>query len=280
MDDLALIFSHHHKSDSTSPNGMQENNDNETSRKRLHEDGKAAALSCIISFNNSQHHQNFEQLLEPLLIPKAEANTISFSNINENSAQFEGLIKGRRTGEQAQEHLLAERNRRRKIAKLFVSLASLLPGLNKMDKASILEGAINLIRQLREKAETVQLHHHLETKTNIETNNEAPAVLKKARNYEHQSSIDMMMKSSLPQVEVRSLEEDVLITVYCKKQQKGNIDEILTVIQELDLTIKSSNFMPFGSTTMHITLIAQMNAEFCETTDYLAEKLRLSIIKV
>ncbi|KAK4357584.1 hypothetical protein RND71_023194 [Anisodus tanguticus] len=107
-----------------------------------------------------------------------------------------------------------------------------------MDKASILEGAINLIRQLREKA--------------------APAVLKKARNYEHQSSIDMMMKSSLPQVEVRSLEEEMLITIYCKKQQKGNIDKILSVIHKLHLTIKSCNFMPFGSTTMHITVIAQV----------------------
>ncbi|KAJ8547683.1 hypothetical protein K7X08_011269 [Anisodus acutangulus] len=156
----------------------------------------------------------------------------------------------------------------------------LLVPKEEMDKASILEGAATLIRQLRDhqKVETVQ-HHHLETTTNNEKE-EAPAVLKKARNYENQSSIDMMMKSSLPQVEVRSLEEEMLITIYCKKQQKGNIDKILSVIRKLHLTIKSCNFMPFGSTTMHITVIAQMNDEFCETTNYLAEKLRQSIIKI
>ncbi|OIT03646.1 hypothetical protein A4A49_01330 [Nicotiana attenuata] len=104
-----------------------------------------------------------------------------------------------------------------------------------MDKASILEGATSLIRKLREKGA-------------------APAV-KKARNYEHQSSIDM---SILPEIEVRILEEEVLITVYCKKKYTGIIDEILSVIQKLHLTIKSSNFLTFGNTTMHITIIAQV----------------------
>ncbi|XP_055805559.1 transcription factor bHLH18-like [Solanum dulcamara] len=236
MDDLALIFSHHN---------------NKTSRKQLHEEDqvheKANSLSCIISFNN-----NFEN---SLLIPKGGANnTISFSNINNNTigTQFGGNT--RRTGEQAHEHLLAERSRRRKIAKLFVSLASLLPDLNKMDKTSILEGAANLIRQLGERA----------------------------KEDDHQSSIDMMMKSTLlPEVEVKSLEKELLITIllYFKNQQKGIIDEILTMIQKLQLTIKITNFIPFGSTSMHITVIAQMNEEFCETTDVIAEKLRSSIIK-
>ncbi|XP_060212253.1 uncharacterized protein LOC132639885 [Lycium barbarum] len=122
-----------------------------------------------------------------------------------------------------------------------------------MDKASILEGATTLITQLRERAETMQ---------------------------HHESSIDMM--STLPEVEVRSLEDELLITIYCKKQQTaGNIDEILSVIHKLHLTIKSSNFIPFGSTAMHITVVAQMNNEFCETTtNYLADRLRQSILKM
>ncbi|KAK4715378.1 hypothetical protein R3W88_013716 [Solanum pinnatisectum] len=232
MDDLALIFSHHNKG--------------ETSRKQLHkeEDEKANSLACIISFNN-----NFEN---SLLIPKDEANnTISFSNINNIIG---AKIGERRSGEQAHEHLLAERKRRKKISKLFVSLASLVPGLNKLDKASILEGAATLIRQLGERA----------------------------KQDDHQSTIDMMKKSSLlPEVEVKSLEKELLITILLyKNQQKGNIDEILSVIQRLHLTIKTTNFMPFGSTSMHITVIAQMNDEFCETTDFLAEKLRSSIINV
>ncbi|KAK6788645.1 hypothetical protein RDI58_012443 [Solanum bulbocastanum] len=232
MDDLALIFSHHNKG--------------ETSRKQLHkeEDEKANSLACIISFNN-----NFEN---SLLIPKDEANnTISFSNINNTIGAKFGE---RRSGEQAHEHLLAERKRRKKISKLFVSLASLVPGLNKMDKASILEGAATLIRQLGERA----------------------------KQDDHQSTIDMMKKSSLlPEVEVKSLEKELLITILLyKNQQKGNIDEILSVIQRLHLTIKTTNFMPFGTTSMHITVIAQMNDEFCETTDFLAEKLRSSIINV
>ncbi|KAH0668557.1 hypothetical protein KY289_023050 [Solanum tuberosum] len=232
MDDLALFVSHHNKG--------------ETSRKQLHkeEDEKANSLACIISFNN-----NFEN---SLLIPKEEANnTISFSN---NNNIIGAKFGERRSGEQAHEHLLAERKRRKRISKLFVSLASLIPGLNKMDRASILEGAATLIRQLAERA----------------------------KQDDHQSTIDMMKKSSLlPEVEVKSLEKELLITILLyKNQQKGNIDEILSVIQRLHLTIKTTNFMPFGTTSMHITVIAQMNDEFCETIDFLAEKLRSSIINV
>ncbi|KAG5603782.1 hypothetical protein H5410_025274 [Solanum commersonii] len=210
MDDLALIVSHHNKG--------------ETSRKQLHkeEDEKANSLACIISFNN-----NFEN---SLLIPKEEANnTISFSN---NNNIIGAKFGERRSGEQAHEHLLAERKRRKKMSKLFVSLASLVPGLNRMDKASILEGAATLIRQLGERA----------------------------KQDDHQSTIDMMKKSSLlPEVEVKSLEKELLITILLyKNQQKGNIDEILSVIQRLHLTIKTTNFMPFGTTSMHITVIAQV----------------------
>nr|XP_004238949.2 transcription factor bHLH18 [Solanum lycopersicum] len=234
MDDLALIFSHH--------------NNGESSRKQLHkekEDEKANSLACIISFNN-----NFENSLS---IPKDEANnTISFSNINNIIGAKFGE---RRSGEQALEHLLAERKRRKRISKLFVSLASLIPGLNKMDKASILEGAATLIRQLGERAK---------------------------EDDHHQSTIGMMTKNNLlPEVEIKSLEKELLITILLyKNQQKRNIDEILSVIQRLHLTIKTTNFMPFGTTSMHITVIAQMNDEFCETTDFLAEKLRSLISKV
>ncbi|CAN4124774.1 unnamed protein product [Withania somnifera] len=106
-----------------------------------------------------------------------------------------------------------------------------------MDKASILEGATNLIRQLGER---------------LEANNEKEA--------DCHSSIDMMKSSTLPQVEVRSSEEELLITIllYCKNKQKGIIDEVLSVIQRLHLTIKTTNFMPFGRATMHIKVIAQV----------------------
>ncbi|XP_047255316.1 transcription factor bHLH19 [Capsicum annuum] len=242
MDDLTLIFSHH--------------NNGEKSRKRLHEEDD---LSCIISFNTQQYSDKRCHFLTYPPIRDAN-NSISFSKINNNN--IGAKFGGKRRGKQAHEHLLAERNRRKKISELFGSLASLLPGLNKMDKASILEGATNRIKQLGERGETMQ-HHH-DTKTNNEI-----------------SSIEMV-KSNLPQVEVRSLEEELLITIllYSKNQQKGIIDEILSVIQRLHLTIKTTNFMPFGSISMHITVVAQMKVGFCLTTNFLVEKLRASIIKL
>lgn len=112
MDDLTLIFSHH--------------NNGEKSRKRLHEEDD---LSCIISFNTQQYSDKRCHFLTYPPIRDAN-NSISFSKINNNN--IGAKFGGKRRGKQAHEHLLAERNRRKKISELFGSLASLLPGLNKV----------------------------------------------------------------------------------------------------------------------------------------------------
>ncbi|KAK3026769.1 hypothetical protein RJ639_040308 [Escallonia herrerae] len=61
-----------------------------------------------------------------------------------------------RTLSQAQDHVLAERKRRERLTERFIALSALLPGLKKMDKASVLGNAITHIKQLQERVKTLE----------------------------------------------------------------------------------------------------------------------------
>ncbi|KAF8698653.1 hypothetical protein HU200_034902 [Digitaria exilis] len=51
----------------------------------------------------------------------------------------------------AHEHIIAERKRREKISQRFVELSAVIPGLKKMDKATILSDATRYVKELQEK---------------------------------------------------------------------------------------------------------------------------------
>ncbi|KAK1394661.1 Transcription factor bHLH25 [Heracleum sosnowskyi] len=57
---------------------------------------------------------------------------------------------------QAQDHIMAERKRRKKLSQRFIALSALVPGLKKMDKASVLGDAIKYLKQFQEKVKTVE----------------------------------------------------------------------------------------------------------------------------
>ncbi|KAK4743260.1 hypothetical protein SAY87_001261 [Trapa incisa] len=49
---------------------------------------------------------------------------------------------------QTQDHIMAERKWREKLSQHFIAIFALIPGLKKMDKASVLGGAIKYLKQL------------------------------------------------------------------------------------------------------------------------------------
>ncbi|KAI6695019.1 hypothetical protein NL676_022729 [Syzygium grande] len=95
--------------------------------------------------------------------PSSSSQLISFGGLDSfptESQQFYGAYEiqdcrkeAKRVGAMSrptihtQEHLISERKRREKLRQSFIALSAIIPGLTKMDKASILGDAIKYVKQ-------------------------------------------------------------------------------------------------------------------------------------
>ncbi|KAI3410682.1 BHLH domain-containing protein [Psidium guajava] len=174
---------------------------------------------------------------------------------------------------QTQDHIMAERKRREKLSQRFIALSALVPGLKKMDKASVLGDAIKYLKQLQERVKI------LEEQTR-KRSMESVVFVKKSQVFDDgmNSSTDENFSSGpcdelLPEVEARICDNDVLIKVHCEKS-KGVLEKILGEVEKLHLTIVNSSFMTFGTSAVDVTILAQMDAEFCMPMRDLVKNLR------
>ncbi|XP_055804698.1 transcription factor bHLH18-like isoform X2 [Solanum dulcamara] len=183
-----------------------------------------------------------------------------------------------RTSVQAQDHVLAERKRRERLTQRFIALSTLIPNLKKLDKATVLGDAIEYIKQLEKQVKS------LEEKT--KKCREEPAV-KRPRlvsSYDHSSSSDEISSvstdRSLPDIEVRASDGNILMRIYCKKQN-GIMKEIFNQVDKLNLSIISCSVMPFGHSTSHMAIIAnQMDYKLTSVTpNHIANRIRAAIMK-
>jgi len=63
---------------------------------------------------------------------------------------------------------------------------------------------------------------------------------------------------ALPTVEARVFKKDLLIRIHCKLQN-GILIKILDHLNTLDLYTTSNSVMPFGSSTLDISIVAQVH---------------------
>lgn len=134
-----------------------------------------------------------------------------------------------------------------------------------LDKASILGGTIEQIKQLEERLKTLENQqkkrkNDQETVVSAYPNKQPRLVLCSNDQIDTSSSDDTNLdqQSEVPEIEVRtSCDGNVLLRLHCSKR-KGIIKEILCEVEKLGLCIINSNAMPFGDSTLHISLIAQV----------------------
>nr|GEY32080.1 transcription factor bHLH18-like [Tanacetum cinerariifolium] len=174
----------------------------------------------------------------------------------------------------AQDHILAERKRREKLSQRFIALSALVPGLKKMDKASVLGDAIKHMKTLQEKVKT------LEDQIKKRPNTESVFLVKRyevlADNGESSSSNDDPIHEQLPEIEARFLANDVLIRIHCEKKS-GVLEKILVEIEKLHLSVLNSTCMTFANYALDITVIAQLDKEFAMTMKDLMKNLRSAL---
>ncbi|KAK9000151.1 hypothetical protein V6N11_080657 [Hibiscus sabdariffa] len=173
---------------------------------------------------------------------------------------------------QTHDHIMAERKRREKLSQRFIALSSVVPGLKKMDKASVLGDAIKYLKQLQEKVKI------LEEQTRKKSM-ESVVFVKKSQlsadihDFCSDQNLSGPFDEPLPEIEARFCDQSVLIRIHCEKR-KGLAEKIMSEIEKCHLTVINSNVMTFGSCALDITIVAQMDKEFCMTGKDLVNKLR------
>ncbi|KAJ9170489.1 hypothetical protein P3X46_018594 [Hevea brasiliensis] len=246
-----------------------------------------SSSSHIISFQNSNSsaatsHQLYG--LDPTTVkPKTEVG--SNGNINYTSSLFcQGSFEeyGQGTNKKAgplsrsplhaQDHVIAERKRREKLSQRFIALSAVVPGLKKMDKASVLGDAIKYLKNLQERVKTLEEQAAKKTMESV-------VFVKKSQVYVDDESSSTNEKSDgcsdqpLPEIEARVSDKDVLIRVHCEKQ-KGCLLKILSELEKLHLNVINSSVLPFGNSTLDVTFVAQMDVDFSMTVKDLVRNLR------
>ncbi|MCE3217163.1 hypothetical protein HAX54_010700 [Datura stramonium] len=182
---------------------------------------------------------------------------------------------------QAQDHIIAERKRREKLSQRFIALSALIPGLKKMDKASVLGDAIKYLKQLQERVKT------LEEQTKKKSVVESVVFVKKYELYgdngensssdeNYSSGTQLPVDEPLPEIEARISGKDVLIRIHCEKR-KGIVDKTVAEIEKLHLSVINTCALSFGTSALDITIIAQMDEEFAMTVKDLVKNLRSSL---
>lgn len=257
-----------------------------------------SSSSSFRSENNSKGTTPPAKMLKTArMIPNPSTSTIiSFHNAISETAQYDGdhvndissflgVSEGNRKATirnplQAQDHVIAERQRRERLSQMFIQLSSLVPGLKKIDKASVLGEAANYIKQLQGRVKT------LEEKV-TEKDGEAIVSVDGSRprfdeEYLSSSGDDNFAdynNESIPEIEVRISETEVFLRIQSNKIP-GMAVKMLSDIEKLHMTIMSSSVMPFANNSLLITVIAQMNVEFCMTANDLMKRLQFAALKL
>ncbi|KAK7295230.1 hypothetical protein RJT34_18135 [Clitoria ternatea] len=171
-------------------------------------------------------------------------------------------------------HILAERNRRLELTKGIIALSATIPGLKRNDKAYVLHEAVNYMKQLQERVKELE---NEKTKKRVV---ESTILIKKTRlsiNNNDSRETHYGCVEELPEVEATVLDKDVLIEIHCEKRMP-TLHKLICMLNNLHLSITGSSILPFGTSTVKITIIAQMNDEYNMTIDDLVKTLRQRLL--
>ncbi|XP_011080799.1 transcription factor bHLH18-like isoform X2 [Sesamum indicum] len=168
---------------------------------------------------------------------------------------------------QARDHLVAERKRREKLGQLFITLSKVVPGIKKLDKASILEDAIDYIKILEEQIRVLEIEQVEKRSEDIDN-----STSKESSNIIDDSMNELSAASA---IKVRISDRNVLIKILCKKQ-KGFMSRIHMEMEKMNLCEVDVRVMPFGRDALDITILAQMQSELCVTVKDIVDHLDMA----
>ncbi|KAK8936476.1 Transcription factor bHLH25 [Platanthera zijinensis] len=177
-----------------------------------------------------------------------------------------GEQKGKKSGGGAgpklsshnKDHILAERKRREKLSQKFIALSAVVPGLKKMDKASVLGDAIKYLKTLQEKVKSLEEQAANRT---VESHFAAG-----------EDDTDTSSTDENPEIQVKLSNKSLLIKIHCDNR-KGMLVRYLSEIEKLHITVSSTSVLPFAASSLDITVMAQTEEGFSMSMKDLARKL-------
>ncbi|CAM0913426.1 unnamed protein product [Alopecurus aequalis] len=162
------------------------------------------------------------------------------------------------------EHARSERKRREIMNRGFVELSAVIPGLKKMDKATILSHAVRYVKRQQEKLKEI-----------------------KGRNVRSIDSVVLVKRpcdrpattttSLLPEIEAKISESNVMVRIHCD-DRKGVLVRLLAQIEELHLSITQTNVFPcFPACSLNITIMAKVDNGFNIAPEDIVGKLEAAL---
>ncbi|KAI5082047.1 hypothetical protein GOP47_0001790 [Adiantum capillus-veneris] len=182
--------------------------------------------------------------LHPRIEPAQQMQTLNFIGVADstNTVPNASILR------KSDSHVLAERRRREKLNQRFVALSAILPGLKKVDKASILGDAIKYVKQLEEHLKQVETQHSCSKNNTDESIQPAD-------------------------IEARAFGNNVLIHVHCNKI-KNILVRCLELLDKMPLLIINANVLSFSDTALDLTVIAQIEQDSDLTANDIVEALQ------
>ncbi|KFK32795.1 hypothetical protein AALP_AA6G289300 [Arabis alpina] len=196
---------------------------------------------------------------------------------------------GRREPHLMKEHVLAERKRRQKLNERLIALSALLPGLKKTDKATILEDAIKHLKQLQERVKKLD-----EERVGTKEMDQSIILVKRSQVYMDDGSSSYsstcsaasplsssleevsIFRQTMPMIEARVSDRDLLIRVHCENN-KGGLIKILSALENLRLNVVNSFTLPFGNSTLVVTILSKMDKKFSRPVEDVVKSIRLAL---
>ncbi|XP_057871130.1 transcription factor NAI1 [Cryptomeria japonica] len=220
--------------------------------------GEIPVESCISNISNSVD-------TSALNISSAPAKMF---RQNQGNKPHSNVIK--QVTSHTQDHILAERKRREKLSQRFIALSAIVPGLKKMDKASVLGDAIKYVKQLQEKVKVMEEQGPKKTVQSVVyvkkvelVSNPEDDKLSSASSSNSPSAVENGPEGVFtPEIEARQVNKNILIRIHCEKR-KGLLVKSLAELERLDLTVMNASILSFTETTLDLTFTVQME-EACD----------------
>ncbi|XP_065875561.1 transcription factor NAI1-like [Euphorbia lathyris] len=175
-----------------------------------------------------------------------------------------------------QDHVVAERKRRERLSQRFVALSTIVPGLKKTDRASVLGEAINYLKHMQDRVKT------LEEQTAKRTM-ESVVFVKKSQVYaddelsSSDENFDGCCEQTLPEIEARVSDKNLLIRIHCEKQ-KDCLQKILSQLEKIPVNVINTSVLPFGNSTLDVTIVAQVEGELLMKVKDVVKNLRQGLL--